>query len=77
MQNLTYEDMLKQKQSKEFPVPIGMHGVSVDVQDGKDDVRLTVDGREIVMTIGGARALALALRQSANRVEKIMFPRKG
>lgn len=70
MQTLDY-DLNDTKKHHDYPVPNGFTGVPVSVADGKEDVVLTVDGREVSLSAQGARDLALALRQSANRIEKI------
>jgi hypothetical protein len=69
MQQLTYKDLEDRQVSEVFDVPKGMHGVSFNVSDGKGDVLLSIDGKEIHLSIQGARNLAMALRQSANRQE--------
>lgn len=79
MNELTWEevqaskggDVIRKLEMQEYLIPSGHKGVSVDVRDGKDYVILTVDGNSVSMTIDGARDLALALRQSANRMEKM------
>ena len=71
MQTLDYFNEKGEPQTKDFPVPSGYTGVSVGVQDGKETVTLTVDGHAVSLSPGGARELALALRQSANRMERI------
>lgn len=53
-----------------YPIPDQFAGVDVSVEDGKESVALVVDGRRVMISISGARDLALALRQSANRVQK-------
>jgi hypothetical protein len=55
---------------KNYTLPKGTRGLSVTVEDDKESVILSIGDRSISMSISGARDLALALRQSANRVYK-------
>lgn len=72
MQTLDFDmtkDPLNSKHM-EYDIPQGSQGIGFRVVDGKDGVILSVDGKEVMLSIGGARDLAMALRQSANRVER-------
>lgn len=64
------------EQHREFEIPNGYIGCNFRVDDGKEEVILTIDGKSISMAIGGARDLALALRQSANRIERLRRSRR-
>lgn len=77
MQTLEYELNNAKHEKRDYAIPNGATGVIVRVEDGKEDVVLVVDSRAISLTIQGARDLALALRQSANRVERDGWDRAG
>jgi hypothetical protein len=71
MQELNFQDLQGEPVLKKFDIPPQTTGIAIRVNDGKEGVVLTVDHKEVVLTVPGARDLALALRQSANRVEKL------
>jgi hypothetical protein len=54
----------------DYSIPDNMPGIEIRVDDGKDNVELVVGMTRTILTPQGARDLALALRQSANRVER-------
>jgi hypothetical protein len=77
VQTLDYFNSKNEEISRNYDIPVGATGVKVQVDDYKDCVLLTIDGRETTLTVKGARDMALALRQSANRVEREMFDHLG
>ncbi len=64
------QEALRQPVREKYDLPDGFTGVKLGVFDGDGRVILQVNGTNISMDICGARDLALALRQSANRIEK-------
>jgi hypothetical protein len=76
MQTLDF-DLKEALEHREYEIPQGATGLNFRVSDGEKSVALTVDGKTISLTVAGARDLALALRQSANRVEGQIFGRMG
>lgn len=77
MQTLDFKDMQDLLEHREYDIPQGATGMNFKVIDGKESVILSVDGKEITLTVKGARDLALALRQSSNRIERQTFDRLG
>lgn len=62
---------------REYNIPEDTTGLHFKVLDGKENVLIVIDGHEIALTVNGARDLAMALRQSSNRIERQMFDRLG
>ena len=57
---------------KSYPVPDGLQGIKVKVDENHKLKRVvvTIGDLSIVLSVLGARDLALALRQAANRAER-------
>jgi hypothetical protein len=70
--DFTLDDLRKHK---EYEIPKESTGLNFSVDDDKEGVTLTIGGRAISLTVAGARDLALALRQSSNRVERQLHNR--
>ena len=78
MQSLEMMNELKREVEKhEYEIPEHTLGIDARVEDGEGAVLLTLDGKQVAMSIYAARDLALALRQSANRIEKEGYRRNG
>jgi hypothetical protein len=73
MQELEYENEKGVVEKIDYDIPANTIGLHFLVSNNKEIVILNVDGTPISMTISGARNLALALRQAANRSERSYF----
>lgn len=72
MQELNYENVQGKAKSEKYPIPEDVPGIAISVKHNlkHKTVVLEVGTKSVSFTLQGARDLALALRQTANFVEK-------
>lgn len=70
MDTLTYKNLFDQfDPAEKFEIPADKQPATVEVAETKDGVMLTVAGQPILLTILGARRLAVQLRRAADHVD--------
>lgn len=75
MDTLTYKNLFDQfDPAEKFEIPAHTQPAAVEVAEHKDGVMLTVSGQPILLTIIGARRLAVQLRRAADNMDRF---RKG
>lgn len=70
METLRYRDMLDQLKEQHFEIPKNTIPGIVEIIPRDDGIGLIVDGREILLTIEGAKKLVFELRRTVEKMTK-------